>query len=150
MRLLNIFSGRSPDDVYNLQRFLKAQNQIYESVKIELELGRKTGHWMWYIFPQIKGLGQSRKAKKYSISSLAEAEDYINHPILGPRLRECTKLVVDIEGRSIREIFGYLDDMKFRSSMTLFRQATVNNGIFKTALRKYFGGKQDQMTLDRL
>ena len=105
---------------------------------------------MWYIFPQIKGLGQSRKAKKYSISSLAEAEDYINHPILGPRLRDCTKLVVDIEGRSIREIFGYLDDMKFRSSMTLFRQATVNNGIFKTALRKYFGGKQDQMTLDRL
>lgn len=105
---------------------------------------------MWFIFPQIKGLGYSQMANKFAISSISEAEAYLKHAILGPRLRECTGLVVLVEGHSIDQILGYLDSMKFRSSMTLFAHATTDNGVFKDALQKYFGGEFDRLTLERL
>ena len=135
---------------YNLQRFVDAQNPVYEQVCSELRAGRKSGHWMWFIFPQIKGLGHSHLASKFAISSREEAEAYLEHPILGPRLRECSRLVNLVEGRSIDEILGYPDDLKFRSSMTLFAHATSDNQVFKDALRKYFEGEFDRLTLERL
>ena len=137
-------------DTYNLQRFLDAQRPVFEEVRSELREGRKTSHWMWFIFPQMDGLGRSELARKYAISSRAEAEAYLMHPILGARLRECTRLVNLVEGRSIEQIFGYPDDMKFRSSMTLFSHATSDNQVFKDALQKYFGGESDPLTLERL
>ena len=105
---------------------------------------------MWFIFPQIKGLGQSYMATEFAISSRAEAEAYLNHPILGSRLRKCTQLVMKLEGREITDILGYPDNLKFRSSMTLFAEATTDNQIFKDALQKYFDGESDRLTLDRL
>jgi uncharacterized protein (DUF1810 family) len=121
-----------------LQRFIDAQDPVYAQVCDELRRGRKETHWMWFIFPQIRGLGQSAMAHKYGIASQAEAEAYVRHPMLGSRLRECTALVNRTEGRSIDEIFGYPDNMKFRSSMTLFASATPDNSVFLQALRKYF------------
>ena len=138
------------DDPYDLQRFVKAQDRVYEEVCAELREGRKESHWMWFVFPQIKGLGQSQTANTFSISSREEAEAYLSHPILGPRLRECTRLVNLVEGRSIEEIFGYPDYLKFRSSMTLFAQVTTDNQGFVNALRKYFDGRPDRRTLERL
>jgi uncharacterized protein (DUF1810 family) len=138
------------DDPHNLQRFTEAQNPVFDQVCRELSAGCKTSHWMWFIFPQIEGLGRSYTAQKFAISSLAEAEAYLKHEILGPRLRECTRLVNAVEGRSLDEIFGPPDDMKFRSSMTLFSHATPDNGVFKQALQKYFGGELDPLTLERL
>ena len=105
---------------------------------------------MWFVFPQIKGLGRSATARHFAISSRAEAEAYLQHPVLGPRLRECTRLVNEISGRDIEEIFGDPDYLKFRSSMTLFAHATTDNQVFLDALRKYFGGEYDPLTLDRL
>lgn len=134
-------------DIYNLQRFVEAQNQVYEKVLLELGSGQKIGHWMWYIFPQIKGLGVSTVAQRYAISCLHEAEAYIEHSVLGTRLRECTQLVINVEGRSAEQIFYYPDNLKFRSSMTLFMNSTKDNQIFKDALQKYFEGKPDQLTL---
>jgi len=139
-----------PKDPYNLRRFVDAQNSCFESVRSELQDGAKRGHWIWFIFPQIKGLGHSPTAQKFAISSRQEAEAYLRHPILGPRLRECTRLVNLIEGRSISGIFGYPDDLKFRSCMTLFAHATRDNQIFVDALEKYWGGKFDSLTLERL
>ena len=110
----------------------------------------RKGHWIWFIFPQIKGLGYSPAANKFAISCRVEAEAYLKHPILGPRLRDCTTLVIQIESRSIEQIFGYPDNLKFRSSMTLFAHATVDNQLFESALRKYFDGKPDPLTLERL
>lgn len=138
------------DDPHNLQRFVDAQSPVYEHVCSELREGRKTSHWMWFIFPQIKGLGHSQLASRFAISSLEEAEAYLKHPILGSRLRECARLVNLVEGRSIDEIFGYPDDLKFRSSMTLFARATPDNQVFSEALRKYFGAEPDRSTLERL
>jgi uncharacterized protein (DUF1810 family) len=138
------------DDPYNLGRFVNAQQPVYEQVRAELRAGRKTSHWMWYIFPQIKGLGYSSMATKYAISSLDEAVAYLWHPILGPRLRECCRLVNLAEGRSIDEILGDPDNLKFRSSMTLFARATPENQEFMSALQKYFGGELDQKTLEKL
>ena len=135
-------------DIYNLQRFLDAQDSIYEEVVQELKQGRKNSHWMWYIFPQIKGLGRTSTAQKFAISSLEEAKAYLQNSILGSRLRECTQLVLDIENRDIQEIFGHPDYLKFRSSMTLFLEATKDNKIFQDALLKYFTGQADQLTLD--
>jgi uncharacterized protein (DUF1810 family) len=135
---------------YNLQRFVDAQNPVYEQVCSELRAGCKSGHWMWFIFPQIKGLGHSHLASKFAISSRDEAEAYLEHPILGPRLRECSRLVTLVEGRSIDEILGHPDNLKFRSSMTLFAHATSENLVFKDALRKYFEGEFDHLTLERL
>lgn len=137
------------DDPYDLQRFVTAQNPVFEEVKAELRSGQKTSHWMWFIFPQLKGLGDSHMATKYGISSRQEAEAYLQHPILGPRLKECTQLVTLLNGPSISEIFEYPDDLKFRSSMTLFA-STSDGQIFKDALQKYFAGEPDRLTIQRL
>ncbi|MCL2385699.1 MAG: DUF1810 domain-containing protein [Alphaproteobacteria bacterium] len=138
------------DDRFNLQRFLTAQDPVFETVRSELREGRKRTHWMWFIFPQINGLGRSPTSKYFAISSKEEAQAYLGHPILGPRLRESTRLVERIEGCTIGEIFGSPDDLKFKSSMTLFAAATPDNRIFVDALRKYFAGEKDEATLSRL
>jgi len=135
------------DDPYNLQRFVEAQEPIFEAVLEELTSGLKVRHWMWFVFPQIKGLGFSSMARRYEIASLEEAEAYLEHPILGSRLRESTRLVNELEGRTIRQIFGQPDDRKFRSSMTLFAKVAQADQIFQTALGKYCEGKQDPLTL---
>lgn len=137
-------------DAYDLQRFVEAQDPVFEQVRAELRAGRKTSHWMWFIFPQVRGLGHSPLACKFGIASLQEAKAYLEHPILGPRLRECTRLVNAVQGRSIEEIFGYPDDLKFRSSMTLFSEATADSQIFKDVLQKYFAGEPDRLTLQQL
>lgn len=137
-------------DPFHLQRFLDAQADIYTDVLSELRAGQKRSHWMWFIFPQIAGLGSSPTAVHYAIRSRAEAEAYLAHPVLGPRLRECTRLVNVVEGRSISQIFGYPDDLKFHSSMTLFARVTEDNQLFKNALQKYFNGQLDALTLERL
>jgi uncharacterized protein (DUF1810 family) len=138
------------NDPYNLQRFVDAQKSVYEIARSELRNGCKETHWMWFIFPQIEGLGHSIISQKFAISSKEEAEQYLKHPILGPRLRDCARLVNLVQGRSINEIFGDVDSLKFRSSMTLFSEATPDNSIFKEALQKYFGGQPDPATLKRL
>ncbi|MBS0155528.1 MAG: DUF1810 domain-containing protein [Nitrospira sp.] len=137
-------------DTYSLARFLTAQTPIYDTVLAELRTGRKSSHWIWFIFPQIAGLGHSAMAQQFAIASLNEAKAYLQHPILGPRLRACTQLVLNVEGCSAEEIFGYPDNLKFRSCMTLFLIATTDNTLFKNALHKYFDGKPDQLTLDIL
>src|SRR5215469_4520109 len=138
------------NDPFDLQRFVDAQNQVFAQVRAELQSGRKRGHWMWFVFPQLTGFGTSPMATRYAISSLAEAEAYLLHPILGPRLRECTGLVNLVEGHSIDEIFGYPDNLKFRSSMTVFARTAADNTVFAEAIAKYFPGGFDQLTLDRL
>jgi len=139
------------DDPYDLQRFVDAQDSVFDEVCSELRAGRKESHWIWFIFPQLKGLGHSWMADRFGISSRAEAEEYLRHPVLGPRLIACTQLVNEIDGRSIEQIFGYPDHLKFRSSMTLFAHAgSEESGVFTTALDKYFGGEPDRLTLDRL
>ena len=135
------------DDPFNLARFVAAQDPVYGRVIQELRSGRKQSHWMWFIFPQIAGLGRSATAQRYAISSLDEARAYLAHPLLGGRLRECTQLVLDAEGRSAHEIFGSPDDLKFHSCMTLFAQADGGDGCFTRALDRYFGGGRDAMTL---
>jgi uncharacterized protein (DUF1810 family) len=137
------------DDPYNLQRFVDAQEAVYSEVCAELRAGRKRSHWMWFIFPQIRGLGHSSMAAFYAISSLEEAKAYLNHPILGPRLLECCRLVNQIEGRRIEDIFGFPDYLKFRSSITLFGQAS-SDSAFTASLEKYFQCEPDAATLDRL
>ena len=138
------------NDPYNLRRFVDAQDSVYEAVYSELRDGYKCSHWMWFIFPQIKGLGHSYMANKFAISSIEEAAAYLKHPLLGQRLRDCTQLVILVEGRSADEIFGHIDTLKFRSSMTLFSHATSNNEVFMCALQKYFGGEFDRLTLERI
>ena len=138
------------NDPYDLQRFVNAQNPVFEQVCAELRAGQKEGHWMWFIFPQLRGLGHSPMATAFGISSRQEGEAYLQHPILGPRLTECTRLVNLVEGRSIDQIFGYPDDLKFHSSMTLFACITSENQIFMAALQKYFGGELDRLTIERL
>ncbi len=137
-------------DPYHLQRFLDAQKPVYNQICSELRRGHKTSHWMWFIFPQLKGLGFSETALRFAISSVEEAEAYLAHPILGPRLSECTELVLAVDGRTANEIFGYPDDLKFRSCMTLFAHATSVNEIFLQALNKFFGGEFDPATLKLL
>jgi len=137
-------------DRYGLQRFVDAQAGVFEQVCSELRAGRKRSHWMWFIFPQIKGLGSSPMAMRFAISSLAEARAYLDHAVLGPRLRESCEIVVGVAGRSVDEIFGYPDDLKFHSSITLFAKAAVENRVFLDALEKYFGGELDRATVDRL
>ena len=137
-------------DPYNLQRFLSAQAPVVEQVRAELRAGQKRGHWMWFVFPQIAGLGRSDMARRYAIASLIEARAYAAHEILGPRLIECAALAVAMEGRSIGEIFGYPDDLKFHSSMTLFARAAPQEPVFPDALRKYFGGVEDRATVERI
>lgn len=137
-------------DPYNLERFVRAQAPLFDQVVAELHSGLKSGHWMWFIFPQIRGLGSSPMAREFAISSLAEAQAYLQHPLLGPRLRQCTELVIAADRRSIGDIFGYPDDAKFRSSMTLFLRAAPAQRVFADALERYFGGTPDAATLERL
>jgi uncharacterized protein (DUF1810 family) len=137
-------------DPYNFQRFLDAQPSMYHEVLAELRAGQKQSHWMWFIFPQIKGLGRSPTAVKFAINSRAEAQAYAEHPILGARLRECTQLVNAIENRPASQIFGYPDDLKFHSSMTLFAAAAAEPAVFHRALLKYFAGELDTHTLAAL
>jgi uncharacterized protein (DUF1810 family) len=135
---------------YDLERFVEAQAEVYEQACAELRAGRKRSHWMWFVFPQIRGLGSSPMAVRYAVSSLEEARAYLDHAVLGPRLRECTGIVVGLQGRTVGEIFGYPDDLKFHSSVTLFAKADVEGGVFGEALEKYFGGEMDQGTLERI
>jgi uncharacterized protein (DUF1810 family) len=134
-------------DQYDLQRFVDAQDQEYKSVCSELRNGIKQGHWMWYIFPQIRGLGSSSLSIKFAISSREEAQAYLKHPVLGERLRECTGLVLKTRSPSIKDIFGSPDDLKFRSSMTLFAKIARNNKIFVDAIERFYYGKFDPLTL---
>ena len=136
-------------DPYSLQRFVDAQFTIYAQVCGELRSGRKESHWMWFIFPQIKGLGVSSTAQKFAIQGIGEAKAYLDHPLLGVRLRECTRLVDALNGRSIEDIFGYPDHLKFHSSMTLFAQVRPGDKLFAAALTKYFSGKLDRKTLEQ-
>lgn len=134
------------DDPFDLRRFVDAQGPVYGQVCAELAAGRKASHWMWFVFPQLKGLGRSATAQHYGIGSMAEARAYWDHPLLGPRLKRCTELVLAVDGRSVQAIFGSPDDLKFRSSMTLFAQAT-GEPVFRQALAKYFAGCEDEQTL---
>lgn len=138
-------------DPFHLERFVAAQEAVYELVLEELHDGRKRSHWIWFIFPQMKGLGHSSQANFYGIGSLEEAVAYLRHPVLGPRLGRCARLVTLVERRTIREILGSPDDLKFRSSMTLFARAAEDAGVaptdFNDALKKYFNGEADPLTL---
>ena len=133
-----------------LERFLQAQAPVIDTVRAELVRGRKASHWMWFVFPQIHGLGRSAMAQRYAIASPAEAKAYAAHPVLGARLRELTALVLDVEGRSAHEIFGTPDDLKFHSAMTLFARAAPDEPVFRDALEKYFGGHEDAATVEIL
>jgi uncharacterized protein (DUF1810 family) len=137
-------------DRFDLQRFVDAQDPVIDRVRTELRNGRKASHWMWFVFPQISGLGHSDTARFYAIYAQDEAKAYLAHPILGARLKECTEIVNLIEGRSAHEIFDVPDDKKFHSSMTLFAAVAPNEEVFAQALQKYFGGKPDQLTIKRL
>lgn len=136
-------------DPFDLERFVQAQNPVYRDVQGELARGRKQSHWMWFVFPQIAGLGLSAMSQRYAIGSRAEAAAYLAHPVLGARLIECTKLVLAVQGRSINAILGAPDDAKFRSSMTLFG-AVSDDPVFDQALARYFAGERDSATLDIL
>ncbi len=139
-------------DPHNLERFVEAQAEepSIETVKSELRSGRKQSHWMWYVFPQVEGLGSSRTTRRYAISGRTEARAYLRHPVLGPRLRECTEIVNGLTGRSATEIFGSPDDLKFRSSMTLFEEAAEEPAPFRTALERYYDGERDTNTFELL
>ena len=140
----------SAPDPYDLKRFLRAQAPVYRAVVEELREGCKRTHWMWFVFPQLRGLGASPTAQRFGISSLGEARAYLRHNVLGPRLRECTRLVNQVQGRSAAEIFGSPDDLQLCSSMTLFAAATDDNEEFVALLDKYFDGRRDRLTLDGL
>ncbi len=133
-----------------LQRFVAAQQPIYSTVLSELHAGRKRSHWMWFIFPQIAGLGHSEMARKFSIASLEEAQAYLQHPTLGKRLQECSQLVADTDRKTANDIFGHPDDLKFHSSMTLFAESAGVGSVFQTCLDKYFGGQNDARTIEIL
>lgn len=135
------------DDPFDLRRFLSAQEGVYEKALSELKGGQKQTHWMWFIFPQLDGLGYSPTAKRYSIKGLEEARQYLEHPVLGKRLRECTEAVLALKGGSVSEIFGYPDDLKFASSMTLFEKAAGPGSLFSITIDKYCHGEQDAATL---
>jgi len=136
------------EDLFDLSRFVHAQERIYASVLAELRSGQKRSHWMWFVFPQIHGLGHSQTAQHYAIKSIEEALQYLSHPILGTRLLECTEAVLAVEGRSASAIFGYPDDMKLKSSMSLFASIAENpHSVFIRVLEKYFNGEPDERTL---
>ncbi|MCP3399516.1 MULTISPECIES: DUF1810 domain-containing protein [unclassified Bradyrhizobium] len=136
-------------DPFDLERFIRAQDPVFRAVQGELARGRKQSHWMWFVFPQIEGLGLSAMSQRYAIASRAEAEAYLAHPVLGSRLIECTRLVLAVEGRTINAILGAPDDAKFRSSMTLFG-AVSDEPVFGEALARYFAGERDGATLEIL
>ncbi len=136
--------------MFDLTRFVDAQAPVYDAVLDELRAGRKRSHWMWFVFPQLRGLGSSPMAARYGIASLEAARAYLDHAVLGPRLRECVALVNEIQGRSADQIFGWPDNLKLRSSVTLFAHATDDNADFLALLDKYYGGEQDPLTVARL
>ena len=135
------------NDPHELDRFVKAQTGDYDRAVAEIRSGRKQSHWMWYVFPQLTGLGVSSTARRYAIRSLAEAEAYLHHPVLGPRLIECAESVLAVEGRSAHEIFGAPDDMKLRSCATLFARVSPGQSVFQRLLDRFFAGVPDQATL---
>lgn len=137
-------------DQYDLRRFVDAQELVYDTVLEELRNGRKRSHWIWFVFPQLQGLGHSPTAVRFGISSLDEARAYLAHPVLGPRLRECARLIGVIEGRSVDDIFGWPDNLKVRSSMTLFTRATDDNAEFRAVLDKFYNGEDDPATVELL
>lgn len=134
----------------NLNRFIEAQKNVYPQVLRELKNGKKTSHWMWFIFPQIEGLGYSSTARYYAIKGITEATEYMAHPILGARLLECSNIILKIEGKTADDIFGYPDNMKLKSSMTLFNSATPQHKVFVNVLEKCFSGEPDEQTLSIL
>jgi uncharacterized protein (DUF1810 family) len=137
-------------DPHDLSRFVLAQQDVYETAVRELRAGRKVSHWMWFVFPQIAGLGRSAVSQKYAINSLAEAEAYIAHPVLGPRLLECARILTQLTGKSAQQVFGGVDAQKLKSSMTLFSRAAPDQPLFEDVLTRYFDGRQDPATLERL
>jgi uncharacterized protein (DUF1810 family) len=134
----------------DLARFVEAQDPVYDDVRAELQAGRKTTHWMWFVFPQLRGLGRSATARYFGIDSAAETAAYLQHPVLGARLRECVELVLSVTGRTALEIFGATDAMKFRSSMTLFAAVASGEPLFQRALDRYFDGEPDPLTMAQL
>jgi len=138
------------DVPHGLARFVEAQAPVYAQALAELRAGRKRSHWMWFVFPQIAGLGASAMAKRYAIASLDEAAAYLAHPVLGERLRECAQAMLSVQAGSAHDILGSPDDLKFHSSMTLFHRAAPAEPVFKACLEKYFGGQPDPLTLARL
>ena len=153
MRARPRYGADVDDDGFDLSRFVEAQDRgaTYDSALAEIRAGRKTGHWMWFVFPQIAGLGQSPISKTYAISSLAEARAYLAHPVLGSRLERCARALIELGGtRSAEEVFGPVDAMKLRSSMTLFCRAAPEDPTFGQVLDAYFQGAPDEATLSRL
>lgn len=137
-------------DPHDLARFIEAQTPVIAQARAEIAAGRKASHWMWFVFPQIAGLGSSPMAQRYAIASAEEARAYLTHPVLGSRLRDLTELACEIEGRSALEVFGSPDDLKFRSCMTLFHAVAPQESAFRTALVRFFGGEGDARTLEIL
>ena len=135
---------------FDLSRYIDAQEGVYGSALAELRKGKKQGHWMWFIFPQIAGLGRSVMSRRYAIASLDEARAYLKHKVLGPRLEECCRAIMELQGKSAREIFGETDEMKLRSSATLFAEASGPGSVFHEILQKYFNGERDSKSLDLL
>jgi uncharacterized protein (DUF1810 family) len=138
------------DDPFHLDRFVEAQGRIYETALAELRAGRKASHWMWFVFPQIEGLGLSAISQHFAITCLDEARAYLAHPVLGPRLVACVEAINAVQRRSALEVFGAPDDLKLRSSLTLFAQAAPDKPVFAEALAKYFAGEPDPLTLAQL
>ena len=135
-------------DAFNLRRFVDAQEPVFSEALLELERGHKRTHWMWFIFPQLAGLGSSPMARHFGIHSLEEARAYLHHPLLGARLRQCCETLLKVEGRSAHEILGSPDDLKFRSCLTLFELAAPDEPLFARCLEKFYGGSRDELTLD--
>jgi uncharacterized protein (DUF1810 family) len=138
------------DSDAKLAEFVRAQDAVYDDVLRELAAGRKETHWMWFVFPQLAGLGSSRMAQKFAIASLDEARRYLAHRVLGPRLAECTRLMLATPHNDVRAILGYPDDLKFRSSMTLFAATAPQEQVFREALAMFFGGEEDERTIELL
>jgi uncharacterized protein (DUF1810 family) len=148
---MNEAAGRTGHaDPFDLSRFVEAQDKVYDRVRLELRNGRKRTHWMWFVFPQIDGLGHSSTTKYYSIKSSEEARRYLAHPVLGERLKECAETILALEGVSVSRIFGYPDDLKLKSSMTLFAAVAEPGSVFQQVLDKYFQGNRDERTLSLL
>jgi len=138
------------DSQFDLERFIKAQDPVYDKVLAELRAGRKRSHWMWFVFPQIAGLGSSEMAQRYAIADEDEAADYLAHPVLGRRLRECATIVASLDVGSVSDIFGHPDDRKFHSSMTLFADTAPDEAVFQACIDKYFDGEPDPATVARV
>lgn len=144
------FSSSEESDPFDLRRFVDAQERVYATALDELRSGRKRGHWIWFVFPQLRSLGRSPTAIRYGITSLAEATAYLDHDVLGPRLRECARVVARIQGSSVEEIFGWPDNLKLRSSMTLFARATTDNADFRAVVDRFYDGVEDALTVEQL